>query len=260
MFRECRFDAAGDKFFAFYTTRHGGFSKGNYGEMNCTHYCGDDITDVMRNRELLVSALPCRIDRLVIPRQTHGNNILTVDDDFLSKDDGTQQSMLYGVDGLVSSCRNICLCISTADCVPLLLYSPDGVIAAVHAGWRGTVSGIVRRAIDVMCNGFGCVPSDIVACIGPSISVEAFEVGNEVYDAFDAAGFDMDSVAVRNAGTGKWHIDLWKANADLMKLSGIKEGNIYCQEVCTWKNFNDVFSARRLGINSGRILSGIVLK
>lgn len=245
--------------FAFHTTRHGGYSSGNYGQMNCTHYCGDETESVMRNRRLLLETLPCRIDRLVIPHQTHGNEVLVADKDFLSSGEKKQTEALYGIDALITSCRNVCLCVSTADCVPLLLYSPSGVVAAVHAGWRGTVSKIVCRTLEVIERDFGCRMSEVKAFIGPSISVAAFEVGDEVCDEFSIAGFDMDSVSFRNEETGKFHIDLWEANRSLMVLSGMDRNNIYCSGVCTWSNYEDVFSARRLGINSGRILSGIVL-
>lgn len=260
LFCELNFKDTADDVFAFYTTRHGGVSKGSYGEMNCTHYCGDNMADVSRNRELLLEALPCRVDRLVIPYQTHGNNILVIDRTFLQKSEEQQDISLYGVDALISSLHNVCLCVSTADCVPVLIYSPQGFIAAVHAGWRGTVSGITALTVEKMKSIFGCDVSELKAIIGPSISVDSFEVGDEVYDAFDAAGFDMDSVAVRNRLMGKWHINLWEANIELMLQSGLKGENILCTGICTWKNYEDLFSARRLGKDSGRILSGIVLK
>lgn len=260
IFVECKFANPCDEVFAFYTTRHGGYGNGSYAGLNCTDYCGDDLAVVEKNRSLLLETLPCRVDSLVMPRQTHGNKVLVVDGGFMEKDAEERRNLLYGVDALVGNCRNVCLAVSTADCVPVLLYSPKGMIAAVHAGWRGTVSRIVCNALEVMKRDFSCNPENIYAYIGPSISLQAFEVGDEVWEEFAAAGFDMEKISCKKTETGKWHIDLWKANAMLMESSGLLPENISCSGVCTWSNCNDVFSARRLGINSGRILSGIILR
>ncbi len=92
---------------------------------------------------------------------------------------------LEGVDALVTDIPGYCLCVSTADCVPVLLYDTrKKVVAAIHAGWRGTVARIVEKTVSVMDNQYGSQGKDLIACIGPSISLEAFEVGDEVYDAF----------------------------------------------------------------------------
>ena len=99
-----------------------------------------------------------------------------------------------------------CLCISTADCIPVLCYDArHQAIAAIHAGWRGTVARIVSKALEQMRQVYGTEGKDVYACIGSGISQEAFEVGDEVYEAFRQAGFDMERIAVRK---GKWHIDL----------------------------------------------------
>ena len=100
---------------------------------------------------------------------------------------------------------------------------------------------------------------DIVACIGPSISKEAFEVGDEVYEAFREAGFPMDRLAERYLETGKWHIDLWEANRWMLEEFSVPAGQIQIAGICTWKNQEKFFSARRLGIASGRMLSGIMI-
>jgi copper oxidase (laccase) domain-containing protein len=98
-------------------------------------------------------------------------------------------------------------------------------------------------------------PSDLQAVIGPGIGVDAFEVGNEVYQAFCDAGFPMAQTAIRKT---KWHIDLWKANEWLLRRAGV--GNITTAGICTYHQQDEFFSARRLGIRSGRILNGIFIK
>ena len=112
-----------------------------------------------------------------------------------------------------------------------------------------------------MCNRYHCQTSDIKAIIAPGISIDSFEVGDEVYEAFAQAGFPMEKIAKRypsTDGNEKWHINLWEANRLQMIDHGIKEENISIAGICTYKQHKDFFSARRLGINSGRIFTGII--
>ena len=239
----------------FVTTRFGGYGKGNYASFNCTSYTGDDAETVRRNRELLVGSLSVSPVRLIIPRQVHGTEIRIID-----SPESFSSDMLEGVDALITSCPGYCLCISTADCVPLLLYDKrQHVVAAIHAGWRGTVEKIVNKTLQLMKSSFQTHPIDIIACIGPSISIESFEVGNEVYDTFRDKGFNMDTISRRNEETQKYHINLWEANKTQLTDFGVPESQIECAGICTYINHETFFSARRLGIHSGRTLSGIML-
>ena len=120
----------------------------------------------------------------------------------------------------------------------------------------GVVARIVEKTVSVMDNQYGSQGKDLIACIGPSISLEAFEVGDEVYQAFCEAGFDMNQIARKEA---KWHIDLWEANRQQLLAYGVKPEHIEISGICTYHNNDDFFSARRQGIRSGRILSGILL-
>jgi YfiH family protein len=164
---------------------------------------------------------------------------------------------LQDVDAVVTHLKDFCLCVSTADCVPVLIYDKvREVIAAVHAGWRGTVGRILEKTIETMKSHYGSEGKDIVACIGPSISLESFEVGDEVYDAFAEADFDMKRIAKRYE---KWHLDLWEANRLQLLNQGVLPENMEVAGICTYQQHEDFFSARRLGIQSGRILSGIML-
>ena len=108
---------------------------------------------------------------------------------------------------------------------------------------------------------YGCSTTDIKAIIAPGISLDSFEIGEEVYLEFANAGFNMERIAKRYpAQQGeKWHIDLWEANRLQLIEAGVKEENIQVAGVCTYKNHNEFFSARRLGIQSGRIFNGIML-
>ena len=234
----------------FSTTRHGGCGEGAYATFNCTYYCGDYPESVKANLEILAASLPKRPQFFVIPRQTHTTNVRVI------KDIPTQEA-LQDVDAVVTHLKDFCLCVSTADCVPVLLYDASKeVIAAVHAGWRGTVGRIVEKTLEVMKTEYGTEGKDVIACIGPSISLESFEVGDEVYVAFVGAGFEMNRIARRYE---KWHLDLWEANRLQLLAHGVLPEHIEVAGICTYQNHEDFFSARRLGIKSGRILSGIML-
>lgn len=253
---------------AFSTTRHGGCSTGSYASLNCTPYVGDDPQHVLRNQELLMDALPVRPESLVIPWQTHGTQTLTVGPAYLSATPEERFQILQGIDALTTDVPGLCLCISTADCIPILLYDPvHHAVAAVHAGWRGTAGCIVLHTLECMQSAYGTQASDIVACLGPGISQEAYEVGEEVfhqiYDALRQAGvspFSLYPLAVHNPVTGKYHIDLPRANRVLLRLSGLSDAQIADCGICTYTRHEDFFSARRMGTKSGRILSGIMIQ
>ena len=237
--------------FCFSTTRHGGCGEGTYASFNCTHYCGDRSEHVVANRRTLCTLLPEEPSALVVPVQTHGTEVRDITS--LPVD----EKELEGVDAVMTSLPGCCLCVSTADCIPVLLYdTARQVVAAVHAGWRGTAAGIVGKTLDAMALRYGTEGRNVVACIGPGISLESFEVGDEVYEAFASAGFDMQRIARRY---DKWHIDLWEANQLQLLERGVEAGNIEVAGICTYKEYEHFFSARRMGIRSGRILTGILI-
>lgn len=244
----------------FSTTRHGGVSQGNYASMNCTPYTGDDIENVQRNQALLCNTLHCDKERLIIPYQTHDTKALVIDQSFLQASSEEQYQLLQGIDALITKEKGVCLCISTADCIPILLYdSKQHVIAAIHAGWRGTVNSIVWKSLEKMRHLYNSNGEDIYATIGPGISLDAFEVGDEVYHTFKEANFPMEYISVWKPQSHKWHIDLPIANYLQLQDFGIPPEQISICNICTFTHFTDFFSARRLGIHSGRILSGIFM-
>lgn len=241
--------------FCFSTTRHGGYSRGKYASFNCNEYCGDEEECVKRNRELLSALLP-QAEGMIFPHQTHSTNVLVIDEEFVRCSKEKQTELLEGVDALVTCLPGWCIGVFTADCIPVLCYDVrHRVVAAVHAGWRGTVGRIVEHTLQTMGEYYGTKGEDVVACIGPGISLKAFEVGDEVYEAFRKEGFDMQSIAARET---KWHIDLWEANRQQLIASGVLPSRIEVAGICTYEHEADFFSARRLGIRSGRILSGIM--
>lgn len=284
---------------AFSTTRRGGWATGDaaadgdegpggsYDDFNINGYCGDSEEHVARNREVLCRQLGIGGDRLIMPHQTHETRVGCIDDAFLALGAEERREALEGVDALMTSVRGVCIGVSTADCIPLLLYDPvKGAACAVHAGWRGTAARIAAKAVGAMTSVYGTRPADLVAQIGPGIGLDSFEVGQEVYDVFAAAGFDMGAISKRYPAsdghgpsaarllpkgdetlithhssliTSKWHIDLPECNRLQLLDCGLRPDGIGLCGICTYKAHDTFFSARRLGIRSGRIFTGILL-
>ena len=250
---------------AFSSTRHGGFSKGHYADFNINHYCGDSEETINKNRASLCDLLGIKENALLIPHQVHLTEIVTIDEAFLRLSAEEQKVRLEGVDALMTDVAGVCIGVSTADCIPVLLYDKvHHASCAIHAGWRGTVKRIVEKAVAKMISVYGSRPEDILAQIGPGIHLESFEVGDEVYEAFAKEGFEMETISQRypaNDGSAmeKWHIDLPACNRQQLLASGIPSSQIAVSPVCTFQQHGTYFSARRLGINSGRIFTGILL-
>lgn len=239
-----------------FSTKRGG--AGSYGGFNITHYCGDSMQHVAECRAQLCKELNIGDEQLILPRQTHGCEVLNIDAAFMSESRERQAERLHGIDAVITALPRTCIGVSTADCVPVLLCDTQKrVIAAVHAGWRGTVAGIAQRCLEEMSVLHSCEAQDIKAVIAPSIGCDAFEVGDEVYAAFEEAHFPMEKIATRQE---KWHIDLWEANRLQLLSCGIKAVNITVTGICTHSNHTEWFSARRLGIESGRIFNGIMVE
>ena len=254
----------GEKVTAFSSTRHGGCSVGNYCSFNVNYYCGDNEGCIARNMDSLKSLLG--VGQVFMPHQVHGTEILQV------KQAEPWKGMaddLEGVDALITDVTGVCIGVSTADCIPVLLYDEaHHAAAAIHAGWRGTVKRIAAKAVESMRDSFGTHPEELKAVIGPGISLEAFEVGDEVYDQFQEEDFPMERIARRYPaklppfggieGGFKWHIDLPLCNLLQLEEAGVSQ--IELSGICTWQQSDDYFSARKLGVNSGRILTGVVLR
>lgn len=243
---------------AFSTTRHGGHSTGNYAELNINRYCGDNPENIEKNLEDLCRELGVDKERVIMPHQTHGTEVMQIGADFLSLSATVKGMILEGVDALITDVKDVCIGVSTADCIPILIYDyAHHAAAAVHAGWRGTAKRIACKAVKMMEVSFGSRPEDLTAVIGPGISIDAFEVGDEVYAEFEAAGFNMADISRKE---DRWHIDLPECNHRQLAAMGLKENNINLSGVCTYNNSNDYFSARKLGTESGRIFTGIILR
>ena len=196
---------------------------------------------------------------VVTGHQVHETRIAVIDSQKTSLED------LEGYDAFVTDKPGIAIGVRTADCVPVLLYDPvKQVVAAIHAGWKGTVQRITQKTVVFMQQKFGTSPEGIKAMIGPSISPDSFQVGEEVVLYFKEQGFPLESIWFFNEGKGEspmyhgHHIDIWKANAWLLEQSGVNPVYIQKAGIDTYTD-GSFFSARREGVTCGRIISAIKL-
>lgn len=247
----------------FSATREGGVSQGPYASLNTGNFSDDNPLHIHENRAIIARMFYMESKDFIIPHQTHGTKVLVIDSSFLSLTRSEAIETLYGVDAVITNQKGIFLCVNTADCVPLLLYDKvNGVIGAIHAGWKGTVGRIVENTIRSMEQNYGSSVNNIIACIGPSVSQKRYEVGEEVIHQFRSKGFDLahSEVCYRNESTNKFHLDLKEINRRELISLGIPEGAIEKSDLCTYDNEQWFFSARRQTVHSGRMLTGIMLE
>ena len=212
----------------------------------------DDSPDVFtENRKELANILDINVNQLVFPRQTHTNCVVA-----LQK---TPENEIKETDALITNQPGICLCVQTADCVPILLFDPfKNVIAAIHAGWRGTVKRIAEVAVREMVTKFGTSAENILAVIGPSIGPDAYEVGNEVVEEV-LKSIPQAKDTIQENKSGKFHFNLWEANHQILTSCGVNSKNIEIAGECSFTKEEKYFSARRNGIDTGRTVSAIML-
>jgi YfiH family protein len=214
-------------------------------------FTGDSPEIFANNRILLAEKLMIKPDQLVFPRQTHTNCVAEISD--------IPENEIKETDALVTNKTGICLCVQTADCVPILLFDPiNNVIAAVHAGWRGTVKKIVEIAVQKMVQKYKSSPENIVAAIGPSISADIYEVGNEVVEEVKKSIPNAELLLHKNS-SGKYHVNLWEANRQILLENGLSEKHIEILGECSFTQDSKYFSARKEGIDTGRMVSGIMI-
>lgn len=245
----------------FSTTRNGGVSRGAFSSLNLGNYSDDSPLKIFENRTILARMFNKREEDFIVPHQTHSTNILLIDNDFAQLDKAAKVDRLYNVDAVITQQKNLFLCITTADCVPILLYDFEAkAIAAVHAGWKSTAGRIVEKTIAMMRENFGTSPQNILAAIGPAIGIENYEVGDEVIEEFSKNGFSFNKKTARKfPPSPKTHLDLKEINRlELIRL-GVPKHQIEKTRYCTFENEKLFFSARRQSIHSGRMLSGIML-
>ena len=223
---------------AFCTTRVGGVSKHPFDGLNLGLNAGDDPVHVLQNRSLLRSILPADPCWL---KQIHGVTVSTP---------ATRNALVNGpfeADASVTNIPNEVLAILTADCMPVLFASKYGdVIGAAHAGWRGLSGGVLENTIQEMCVlSKGLIPQDITVWMGPAIGPTAFEVGEDVLEAFSSQSQAILSVAFKpvDGSPGKYWANLDLLAQDRLRSFGIE--HIYGGDFCTVEDQANFYSSRR---------------
>lgn len=241
------------------STRIGGVSDGIFESMNLSFDRGDDKDKVYENFCLFSKAVGVDADRIVMSRQTHSINVRVVTDEDIGS--GIIKERSYDeVDALVTNKPNVPLCTLYADCVPLFFADPEKkVIATAHSGWCGTVHEIGKETIRVMSEKFGCNPKDICVGIGPSIGYCCFEIDEPVYKEFEKLPF-FDEKCGHPDGNGKYHVNLWEVNRQILLRAGILEENLSVTDLCT-RCYPDIFwSHRYTGPQRGSLAGMIMIK
>ena len=224
---------------AAFSTRQGGVSPAPLG-MNLSFKVGDDPANVRRNREIFFGGLGISPGSLAIPGQVHGTTIRKVD----------APGDYPDTDGLITSHAGVFLCVSVADCVPVLLFDPTrNAVAAIHAGWRGSAAGIALSAVEAMTMEFGTSPRDVLASIGPSASACCYMVGNDVASRFPHR-------FLKEEGNDTF-VDLKETNRSQLIDAGLRPGNIELNPHCTISEPLLFHSHRRDGVRSGRMMGVI---
>lgn len=218
-----------------------------------------DAELIRQNRLSLAKAVGFEAERLVTAHQVHSARVSVVTASDAGRGALDKESRLPDTDALVTAEAGVCLMVLSADCVPVLLYDPvRRVVAAVHAGWRGTVARIVVEAVEVMKERFGSCSENVLAGIGPSIGKCCFEVDEEVAVRFRYLLPDED-VVFSGKAPGKFQVDLWEANREELLGAGLKPEHIEVAGMCTGCHPGRFFSYRRDGKAAGRFGAGIVL-
>jgi YfiH family protein len=225
-----------------FSTRVGGCSPAPFDSLNLGNPNGisvqDDYRRIWVNYARLLTAIGCPSDPPVRVHQVHGNGVLRVvcNEPF---DTGARS------DGIVSGDASRAVSVRVADCVPVLLGTKSGrAVAAVHAGWRGVIAGVIPAAVRELLDISGEKSGDrLIAAIGPCIGFEAFEVGAEVLGEF--SGKFGASAPIRECAGGKGRVDLRSAARMQLIEQGLDAGDIDTTDRCTYSHADDFFSHRR---------------
>ena len=211
------------------TARDGGVSSGPYATLNLSLSVGDDPARVLENRRRLAAALGANPGDFVFARQVHGAGVRIVGPADRGSGAFTLDDAVPDTDALVTTSPDVVLAILTADCVPIVLHDPvAGVLAGVHAGWRGTVARVSAAAVAAM-QSLGSRPSDILAGVGPAAAPARYQVGPDVHQAVTQSFGPAAATFLRPdpAARGHWLLDLWSATRHVLREAGLPDPQIH---------------------------------
>jgi purine-nucleoside/S-methyl-5'-thioadenosine phosphorylase / adenosine deaminase len=235
---------------AMVTIRHGGVSPGSsagagdFASLNLSFLVGDDPANVLENRRRVAAAMGAELGDFVFAQQVHGHQARIVSRADRGRGSTGPQGTVGQADALVTSDPGTVLAILVADCVPIVLYDPAAhVLACVHAGWRGTVARVAESALAAMSS-LGSRPADVIAGLGPAITADRYQVGDDVAGAAERAFGTQASSVLRPDGTGKWLFDSWAANRLVLTGAGVSGDNIHVADVPTGPDLGLFYSHR----------------
>ncbi|MEI8355850.1 MAG: peptidoglycan editing factor PgeF [Deltaproteobacteria bacterium] len=238
-----------------FTTRHEGVSRQPYNSLNLGTGTLDSPHSVEGNRSLLARSFGATLEKFITVTQVHGEDILLIDE----PNQDYSHFLKIECDAIVTNQPGVMIGVSVADCFPVLLLDPvKRVIAAVHAGWKGTAAGISRKGVETMVTMFGSDPRNILAAVGPGIGPCCYEVDSPVIAAFRKGETDQIAFA-EDKGNGKWQLDLSEANSRQLLSAGIRMENLDQETHCVSCSKELFFSYRRDGGETGRQMGFIML-
>lgn len=236
-----------------FSLRQGGVSGPPFDGLNLAFTAFDAREAVDANRRVFASEVGFAAESLFEVSQVHGASVR-----LLAEGDAPEKVRSEEADALVSTRAGSAIAVRVADCVPILVADPrTGAVAAVHAGWRGCVAGIVPAACDALAGATGTPASFFVATIGPHIRRSAFEVGDEVAEQLAAAA--PDGTVVERAGD-RFRADLTAVVMAQLSRAGVHRDRLEDVGGCTYAEPARFFSYRRDGQRSGRHLAAIVAR
>ena len=239
-----------------FCTRHGGVSEGDYHSLNMSFREGDEEFHVLQNWNNLSTAFHIPMEQFLVLNQVHGDDIFVIGPHgnyFNSREE-------LNYDASVTNRTHLAICIKTADCVPVFLVDRvKKVIAAVHAGWRGSALGITAKAVRLMQDQYGSQTADLVAAIGPSIGPCCYEVDSTTVDQFRGHA-DCESFWKPGKRKDRWMLNLVEVNRIQLQEAGLSAEAIDSAGICTACRQDDFFSHRGSGGVTGRQINFLMIK
>ncbi|MCS6795460.1 MAG: peptidoglycan editing factor PgeF [Raineya sp.] len=244
----------------FVSTRQGGISNAPFDSLNLGFGTADLPENVVQNRKILAETTQMPLENWCVPRQTHSDNILCISPLERGKGAFSRNNALPDTDGLLTKHKHIALVVQSADCVCSLYYDMEkNVIGAAHAGWRGTLKLLPQKMIQTMQKEFDSKPENIWVGIAPCISVEMYEVGEDVVSQVDKVFGTREKFLEWNKNSGKYHFNLRYAHLFQLQEAGVLMENIEVMPKCTYTEKDLFFSARRDKDQTGRFGAGIMM-
>jgi YfiH family protein len=234
-----------------FTSRAGGVSQPPMTSLNCALHVGDQVEDVITNRQLVSERAGFTFDAWTCAEQVHSNAIQKVSRQHMGSGKYSRDHAFQDTDALISNEIGIMLTAFFADCVPLYFVDPvHHAIGLAHAGWKGTALLIAERTVEAMHREFGSQPEQIFAAIGPSIGVCCYEVNDQVIE-------QLDCERPVQKPNGRYMLDLKETNRQFMIRAGILPINIEISEWCTSCNTDLFYSHRAENGQTGRMTAWI---